>query len=188
MPMKRPYPATHAILLLLPILLALATAPGAATAQGIANLKVGVVNLNAALNRSAAGERSKGILLASKGQLENQLKAREEALKNKREALKNNIMLTEGARAQREEELRGEELDLRREVQKAQQELQDRERKLTESIFIELKTVIEQIAQEEKFDLILEQNASQVILFSSAKFEDVTEKVIERYNKFQVGK
>ena len=181
MPTKRP-------IQWLLLLLALAATPALASAQGIADLKIGVINLNAALNRSAAGERSKGILLASKGQLENQLKDKEETLKNKREALKNNIMLTEVARAQRDEELRTEERDLRREVQMAQQELQDKERKLTESIFIELKTVIEAIAREDKFDLILEQNASQVILFSRTRFEDITDKVIERYNKFQAGK
>ena len=83
--------------------------------------------------------------------------------------------------------MREQERALRKEVQQAQKELQIRERKLTESIFIELKTVIDEIAKEEKYDLILEQNASQVILFSSAKFDNITERVIERYTKFQAA-
>lgn len=155
-----------------------------APAKGLEGLKIGVVNINEALNKSAAGERSKGILLASKSQLESELKSREDELKKKHEDLQNNIMLTKDARAAREQELRDEEHKLRKDVQDAQRQLQDKERKLTESIFIELRTVIEAIAKDEQYDLILEQNAAHVILFSKAKFDDLTSKVIERYNKF----
>jgi len=66
--------------------------------------------------------------------------------------------------------------------------LQDKERKLTQSIYIELRTVIGQIAQEEHYDLVLEQNAANVILFSTTKFDDLTQKVIDRYNQFNSGK
>ncbi len=172
---------------LAPLLILLLLLPSLARPAGLEGLKIGVVNINAAMNRSAAGERSKNILLASKSQKENELKAKEAELKDLRDDLKNNIMLTDDARSRKEKELREQERALRKEVQQAQKELQIRERKLTESIFIELKTVIDEIAKEEKYDLILEQNASQVILFSSAKFDNITERVIERYNKFQAA-
>ena len=172
---------------LLLLLLLFLLLPSLARPAGLEGLKIGVVNINAAMNRSAAGERSKNILLASKSQKENELKAKEAELKQLRADLKNNIMLTDDARSRKEKELREQERALRKEVQQAQKELQIRERKLTESIFIELKTVIDEIAKEEKYDLILEQNASQVILFSSAKFDNITERVIERYNKFQAA-
>jgi outer membrane protein len=159
-----------------------------APAKGLEGLKIGVVNINDALNKSAAGERSKGILLASKGQLESELKAREDELKKKHEELQSSIMLTKDARDARERDLREEERKLRKDVQDAQRELQDKERKLTESIFIELRTVIEAIAKEEQYDLIMEQNAASVILFSKTKFDDLTDQVIERYNKFNAKK
>lgn len=159
-----------------------------AGAQGLEGLKIGVVNVNEALNRSAAGQRSKNILLSSKSQLEEDLKAKEDALKKKQLELKNNIMLSDEARSTREQELRQQEQQLRRDVQEAQRELQDRERKLTESIFVELRTVIETIAKEEQYDLVLEQGAANVVLFSRNKFEDLTDKVIERYNKFNTSK
>jgi outer membrane protein len=165
-----------------------ALAAGPAGAKGLDGLKIGIVNVNQALNQSAAGERSKSILLASKSQLENELKAKEEDLKKQNDDLQNNIMLTKEARASKEKELRDQETQLRRDVQDAQRQLQDKERKLTESIFIELRTVIEQIAKEEHYDLVLEQNAANVILFSTAKFDDLTDQVIERYNKFNAGK
>ena len=172
---------------LAPFLFLLLLLPSLARPAGLEGLKIGVVNINAAMNRSAAGERSKNILLASKSQKENELKAKEAELRQLRDDLKNNIMLTDDARSRKEKELREQERALRKEVQQAQKELQIRERKLTESIFIELKTVIDEIAKEEKYDLILEQNASQVILYSSAKFDNITERVIERYNKFQAA-
>lgn len=162
--------------------------PATASAQGLSNLKIGVVNINQALNKSEAGERSKNILLAAKGQLESELKSKEADLNAKREALKNNMMLTPKARQAKEQELQDMEQSLRRDVQKAQHELQERERKLTESIYVELRTVIESIAREEKYDLVLEKNAANVILFATAKLEDLTDKVIKRYNKFKAAK
>jgi outer membrane protein len=155
-----------------------------AEAKGLEGLKIGVVNVNQALNQSAAGERSKSILLASKSQLENELKAKEDDLKKKRDDLQNNIMLTKDARDAKEQELRTQETQLRKDVEDAQRELQAKERTLTESIFVELRTVINQIAKEEHYDLVLEQNAANVILYSSTKFDDLTDKVIERYNQF----
>ena len=178
---------TLCILLFSALLAPLLVAP-AVSAQGLNGLKIGIVNINEALNRSAAGERSKNILLTNKGQLENELKAKDEQLKKKREALQSNIMLSQEARATREAELKQEEATLRREVQKAQRDLQDKERKLTESIFIELRTVIDEIGKEEQYDLILEKNAAGVILFTTAKLEDLTDKVIERYNSFNKAK
>ena len=162
--------------------------PAAAPAKGLEGLKIGVVNVNQALNQSAAGERSKSILLSAKSQLESELKAKEETLKTKREALQNNIMLTADAREAKERELRELEQGLRREVQEAQRTLQERERKLTESIFVEIRTVVEAIAKEDQYDLVLEKNAASVILFATAKLDDLTNSVIERYNKFNAAK
>ncbi len=104
-----------------------------------------------------------------------------------REDLQNNLMLTEAARKEKEDELRKRQQSLRREVQAAQRELQAKERKLTESIFIELRTVIAELAREKAYDLVLEQNASQVVLYSSAKFDNLTDEVIQRYDKYQAG-
>ena len=174
----------------LPLLAALCAALLAAPlqAKGLEGLKIGVVNVNQAMNQSAAGERSKNILLASKGQLETELKAKEDDIKKKRQELDNNMMLTKDARDKREAELQAQERQLRQDVQTAQRDLQERERKLTESIFIELRTVIDAIGKEQKYDLILEQNAANVILFSSQKFDDLTQEVIDRYNKFNKPK
>lgn len=159
-----------------------------AFSQSLARLKIGVVDLNRALNNSKAGKRSKSILLASKNQKQIELKAKTRDLKKKRDQLENNMMLKTAVRVKRKKDLQKQTLALRREMRIAQRELQIKERKLTESIYIELKTVIAEIAKKEKFNLILEKNASQLILYSSKKFEDITNRVIKRYDRYQLGK
>lgn len=180
--------AEHAMRLMLCVAAALLLTALPARAQeqdggrGLEGLKIGVVHLNRALNQSAAGERSKQVLRAARDQMEANLKAKERELKSLREELEQNMMLTEEARSQRQQQLRQREQELRQEVQQAQNELQDRERKLTESIFVELRTIIERIGEERNFDLVLEQNAAQVVLFSTAPLRDITDEVIERYD------
>lgn len=157
-----------------------------ATAQGAAaGLRIAVVDLNTALNESEAGKRSKKILRADKAQMESELKAKETSLKEAREELDNNILLTGAARAEREDELRNMERQLRNAVQQAQKELQDKERRYTETIFNELKTVINLVSKEDGWDIVLEKASSQVILYSSFEMEDITDKVIERYKQIQ---
>ena len=182
-------PRWRVILALTAIAPALAGWAGMAAAQGGAKaaLKVAVVDMNAALNNSEAGKRSKKILLADKDQMEDSLKAQETELKQRAEDLKNNLLLNEQAKAQREGELRDLDRKLREAVQKAQKDLQEKERRYTEAIFSEIKTVIGLIARDEKFDLVLERSASQVILFSEFQMTDITDKVIARYNTIQSG-
>lgn len=156
--------------------------------QGLKGLKIGVVHLNQALNASKAGKRSKSILEASTKQKQNELKAQEQKLLELREQLKNGMMLKPSVRAEKERVFREQEKELRRDVLMAQREYRAKERKITQSIFLELKTVIDEIARKEKFDLVLEKNASEVILFSTKKFIDITDKVIARYDRFQSGK
>ena len=153
------------------------------------DLKVGIVNINKALNTSQAGERSKKILMAAKNQKENDLKAKDAQFRKLVDDTRSNsMMLSETAKAEQETQLRDKENALRLEVQDAQRELQEQERKLTESIFSDLRTVIASVGKEKKYDLILEQGASQVILYTPLKFDDLTDEVIERYNKTQGNK
>lgn len=166
----------------------LAALGGVVHAQQVLDLKVGVIDVNRALNLSDAGQRSKKVLLAAKAQKESELRAKESDLKKMADELRTNIMLTESARGQREQELRNRDAELRHQVQEAQRELQEQERKLTDSILTELRTVIGLVSQEKKLDFVLEARAAETILFSRLKFVDITDEVITRYNKIQAGK
>ena len=142
-----------------------------------------MVHLNRALNLSKEGKDSRKQLLATKSQIENELRAKEENLRKMAEELKNNILLAAAARSEKQRGLLKQQRALREEAKRAQRELQSREREMTESIFNGLRSIIQVIAQEQGFEFVLEQNASQVILYSKVPFIDITELVIQRYNK-----
>jgi len=59
------------------------------------------------------------------------------------------------------------------------------ERRLTEVIFQELKTVIRSISIKEELDLVLEKNAAQIILYMKQDTTDMTQKVIDAYNSLK---
>ncbi|MDH4224021.1 MAG: OmpH family outer membrane protein [Deltaproteobacteria bacterium] len=152
------------------------------TAHGAPNnLKIAVVDLNQALNESTQGKKSKKGLMADKEKMQKRLKTDEESLKKLAGEL-SNMMLSKEVRAKKEEEVRERDQKLRKAVQEAQQELMEKERKATNEIFNQLKKVIEKIAAKEDFDMVLEKGASQVILYSSFHFQDITPKVIQAYD------
>lgn len=150
-------------------------------------LRIAVVDLNRALNESQSGKRSKKILLADKGQMESELKTEENELIKLSNELKSNLLLSAEARKQREAELATRERELRDAVKRAQLDLQNKERRYTESIFSELKTVIGLVSREDKWDIVLEKQASQVVLYTTFDMDDITDKVISRYDTIQNG-
>ena len=71
---------------------------------------------------------------------------------------------------------------MREKVREFEQEMRLEERRLSEAIFKELKTVIRSISINEKLDLVLEKNAAQVILYMKQDTTELTQKVIDEYN------
>lgn len=169
------------------LLVSVVAAAPSAQAQGIAALRIGVVNIDEAINTSQAGERSKKILQAAQAQKRSELQSQEQELKTLQEELQGNIMLSQEAKAQRTQELQNMQQQLRVAVQQAQRELAEQERTLTNSMIAEIRTIVELVAKEENLDFVLEQSAARVVLFARVKFIDVTDKVIDRYNKIGAG-
>lgn len=148
-----------------------------------ADLKIAVVDMQQALNKSKKGKRSMAMLLASKKQKESELKSEENELKKLIDGLKNAIMLTDKARAEKEATLRKKDFALRKKLNAAQQSLAAEERKLTQVIFKEIKRVAEKVGAREKYDLVLEKGLTQFLLFSRFKMTDITQLIIKQYDK-----
>ena len=96
--------------------------------------------------------------------------------------MRNNPLLAPKAKKDKEQELITRQQKLREKVRAFEQELRLEERRLSETIFKELKTVIRSISINEKLDLVLEKNAAQVILYMKEDTKDITQKVIDEYN------
>ena len=144
--------------------------------------EIGVVDLNQALNQSEPGIRSKNILERRGRQKQQEFKLEESELRKLAEGLRNNPLLTPKAKANKEKELIARQQQLREKVRSIEHEMRLEERRLTEVIFKELKTVIRSISIKEKLDLVLEKNAAQVILYMKEDTTDLTQKVIDEYN------
>ena len=141
-----------------------------------------MVDLNEALNQSEPGIRSKNILERRGRQKQQEFKLEESELRKLAEDLRNNPLLTPKAKKDMQQELITRQQQLREQVRAFEQEMRLEERRLSEAIFKELKTVIRSISINEKLDLVLEKNAAQVILFMKEDTTDLTQKVIDDYN------
>ncbi|MBC8258310.1 MAG: OmpH family outer membrane protein [SAR324 cluster bacterium] len=150
-------------------------------------LEIGVVDLNQALNQSEPGIRSKNILERRGRQKQQEFKLEESELRKLAEDLRNNPLLTPKAKSAKEQELIARQQQLREKVRTIEQEMRSEERRLTEAIFKELKTVIRTVSIKEKLDLVLEKNAAQVILYMKEETTDLTQKVIDAYNALKAG-
>ena len=144
--------------------------------------EIGVVDLNQALNQSEPEIRSKNILERRGRQKQQEFKLEESELRKLAEDLRNNPLLTPKAKTNKEQDLIARQQQLREKVRSIEQEMRLEERRLTEVIFKELKTVIRSISIKEKLDLVLEKNAAQVILYMKEDTTDLTQKVIDEYN------
>ena len=146
------------------------------------SIEIGVVDLNEALNQSESGIRSKNILERRGRQKQQEFKLEESELRKIADDLRNNPLLAPKAKADKQQELITRQQKLREKVRAFEQEMRLEERRLSEAIFKELKTVIRSISINEKLDLVLEKNAAQVILYMKEDTTDLTQKVIDDYN------
>ena len=146
------------------------------------SIEIGVVYLNEALNQSESGIRSKNILERRGRQKQQEFKLEESELRKIADDLRNNPLLAPKAKADKQQELITRQQQLREKVRAFEQEMRLEERRLSEAIFKELKTVIRSISINQKLDLVLEKNAAQVILFMKEDTTDLTQKVIDDYN------
>ena len=146
------------------------------------SIEIGVVDLNKALNQSEPGIRSKNILERRGRQKQQEFKLEDSELRKIADDLRNNPLLAPKAKEDKERELITRQQQLREKVRAFEQEMRLEERRLSEAIFKELKTVIRSISINEKLDLVLEKNAAQVILYMKEDTTDLTQKVIDEYN------
>lgn len=151
-------------------------------------VKIGVVDLNRALNESEEGIRSKNILEAEGRQKQQEFQLAQEDLRKQFQALQDNLLITAEAKQQKEAELRKEEQALVQRGRQFEQEIRQKERQLTAEIFKELRAVIRTVAQREKLDFVLERNFSEAILYMNHDVIDTTEKVIDHYNSLKSQK
>lgn len=146
-----------------------------------AQTKVGYVDMQKAIQATSGGKKAKLELEADFNKKKKELEKKEGDLKKMGEDLeKKKAVLSDEVFQKKQVEFQEEMLKYRDVVGKSQVEIQKKERELTAPILDKMRRVIESVAKEKGFGLVLEN--SQMVLYANAD-ADLTQEVISAYEK-----
>jgi len=144
-------------------------------------IKIGYVDLQRALNDSAAGKKAKEQFKVQVDRLQVDLKKQKDeidALKGQLE--KKALVVKEEERRNLEKDYQRRLRDFERSYKDSQSELQMKDSELTNELLKEIQVVIEEYGKQGGYTVILEQSSSSVLY--GAPEVDLTDKIIEAYN------
>ena len=152
---------------------------GLASAQ---DSKIGYVDVQRALNESDAGKKAKEEFKGELDKLQVDLKKQRDSIdKLKDQIEKKALVLKEEERRNLEKDYQKRLRDFERAYKDSQSELQAKDNELTAAILRDLQDVIQQMGERENYLLILE--ASSNVVLYGAKSADLTDRIIEEYNR-----
>jgi outer membrane protein len=142
--------------------------------------RIGYVDLQRALTEVEEGRRAKAQLQRELQRRQQMLEQRQERLKNRRDELaaQESVMDPE-QRRNAEMELQREFMELQQTFMTLQRELDEQEQQLTERIFGRMESILQEIADSENLDIILERSAG--VLWARPSL-DVTNQLVRLYN------
>jgi len=146
-----------------------------------ADFKVGIVDLQRALNESSSGRKAKDQFKGEFDKMQDGLKKEKDALDRLKEDLdKKSVVLSEDQRKAKMDDFERRRRDLRRKLEDSDAELRKKDQELTGSILKDLAVVIQEIGEREGYTVILE-NSSSSVLYGS-KSIDITDSVIKAFD------
>ncbi len=163
------------------MILAVCTLGLFSTAALSAEQKIGFVDVRKAIEATKAGKKVKGDLEVDYKKREKDLQKQAEDIKKMNQDYeKKNLVLSDDAKLKKQQEINEEMMKYNQAVQKNTGDLRKKEQELMEPIFKKMQTVINGIAKDENYTLILQNREN--ILFA-AKDIDLTDKVVEKFEK-----
>jgi outer membrane protein len=142
--------------------------------------KVGFVDLQRALNESEVGKKAKaeleGMVKMRQAIIDEKVKQREQ---KEQDFQKQSMALSEKARAEKQEELKKMERDIKRLIDDSNTEMQKTQREKERDILKGFEAVIERIGKEQGYTLIV---PSDVVLYGR-EGTDLTDALIKIYNE-----
>jgi outer membrane protein len=158
------------------LLLALALAPALAHAEQ----KLGVVDLQRALNEVDEGKAAKALLKKDFDEKQKQLDLKKaEFDKLQADLEKQAVVMSDAAKKERATDLDRRARELQGLFVQLQKDLSDRERDATKGIFDRMGNIVREIAEAEGFTVVLERGAGVVYAPPAL---DLTNELIRKYN------
>lgn len=146
-----------------------------------AEFKLGYVDLQKAIQTTASGKKAKSELEGDIEKKKKELQKKEADLKKMQEDLeKKKSVLSDEVFMKKQNEFREEMMKFQEVVAKSQQEIQKKERELTEPILKKMKTIVDKLAKDKGYSMILE--SSPMMLFAD-KSVDLTDEVVSAFEK-----
>src|ERR671924_7883 len=160
--------------------------------------KVGVVDLQAVLDQSVRGRAAKDRLRELGDRLQQEIKSKLEFKRQKEEELQKlqtefrtqKDLLTEQARAAKDEDYRRRARELKRFIddtnrftEDATQEFREREIRETQNLLLLVRKVVQEIGEREGYNLVLEGNENTAVVLYFNKAIDITPKIVQRFDQ-----
>lgn len=152
------------------------------TSVALAEVKIGYVDMQKAIQATAAGKKAKDNLDAEFQKKKSFLDKRKADIEKMGQDLeKKKSVLSEEVLGKKQMELQEEMMKFQKTVAENQLEIQKKEKDLVEPILNKLRTVIEKVANEKGYAMVLEKQG-QNILFAQ-KDADLTDEVVKAFEK-----
>jgi len=146
-----------------------------------AEIKIGYVDMQRALNESEVGKQAKVVMESEYQKFQTEIAQRQKDLQAAQQTLqRQGLMLSENARKEKEREYQNKVKEFKRWGEDRQTELKQKEMELTKGTLEGLAATVRKLGGEEKFTVILEKN--EAILLYGAKSIDLTDRVIQIFN------
>lgn len=143
--------------------------------------KIGYIDLQKALNMSAAGKEAKEEIRKKVESYDAEVKAKQEELKKlKADLEKQAMLLSEDARSAKEREYQQKVKDYQRLTKDIQEELQQEDADFTRKIIEDLLKVVQALGKREGYTVILEKTESAMLYGDESV--DLTDQLIEAFN------
>ncbi len=165
------------------VIFALATVVLAGSANTVAaQVKIGVVDLQRAINETEDGRQAKRRLKKVFDERQKSLDSKQQSLKAQKDSLeRQQDVLSEDALRKKVEKYQQDLMDLQNEYMQYQQELSTKEAELTQKILEKMQVILRRIGQTDGYTLIIEANEGGVVWVPSNL--DLTDILIQKYNK-----
>ena len=171
---------------------------GLSMAETVQAQKVGVVDLQAVLDQSVRGRGAKDRLRDLGDRLQQEIKSKLEFKRQKEEELQKlqtefrtqKDLLTEQARAAKDDDYRRRARELKRFIddtnrftEDGTQEFREREIRETQNLLLAVRKVVQEIGEREGYNLVLEGNENTAVVLYFNKAIDITPKIIQRFDQ-----
>ena len=166
-----------------------APAPAAAPAPAPATIttKIGYIDVQRVLARSAAGVAAREQLEKERGTIQKDMDGRRQELEKLRDEIeKKGPLMSADARREKQEQFDRKRRDAARAADDYQKELEKKEGQLLQKVLQEVGGVIEKVGKEKNYYMIVEKRNAGVLYASNDA--DLTDEVIRAYDRDAGGK